>query len=383
MNRPGARIPVPGEPHAFAMEKPHMFLDHPSLQPIRDLMLDPEVTEIMINGPAQVYVERGGVMQLQPLRFRDPQQLELLIGALLQPMGRSVSPSAPFVDFRLPDGSRGNVVIPPLAVDGPVLTIRKFTKTLTKAADLIRAGTLSRNMALLLCAAVKGRANIIFAGATGTGKTTTLAILSRHIPDSERIITIEDTAELQLQQKHVVRLECRRPNVEGKGAVSMADLLRNSLRMRPTRIIVGEVRGDEAVDMIQAISSGHQGCLAVLHASSPLDAVARLEMMMLSRGLLLPLWAIHAQIAAAIDLFVQHEFLTDGTRKITRITECAGVENDRVVLRDLFAYHRRGADASGRETGEWISTGVKPRFLDKLAKMGLTIPPDVFAAGSE
>lgn len=323
-----------------------MFLDHSSLEPIRALMLDPEVTEIMINGPGQVYAERHGVMEPEPIRFRDEHQLELLIGALLQSGGRAVSPSAPYVDFRLPDGSRGNVIVPPLALDGPVVTIRKFTKQLTKVADLIRVGTLSRRMAHLLGAAVKGRANILFSGATGTGKTTTLAILSRYIPETERIITIEDTAELQLQQKHVVRLECRRPNVEGKGAVGMAELFRNSLRMRPTRIIVGEIRGDEAVEMLQAISSGHEGCLAVLHASSPVDAVARLEMMVLARGLMLPLWAIHRQIVSAIDLIVQHEFLSDGARKITRISECTGVEADAIVLRDLFAYRRRGADKS-------------------------------------
>ena len=360
-----------------------MFLDHPALEPIRGLLLDPEVTEIMINGPSRVFVERHGVMEPYPLELGNEQQLQLLIGALLRPTGRSVSASAPYVDFRLPDGSRGNVIISPLAVDGPAVTIRKFTRQLTKAADLIRVGTLSKRMAHLLGAAVKGRANIIFSGATGSGKTTTLQILSRYIPESERIITIEDTAELNLQQQHVVRLECRRANVEGKGGVTLSQLLRNALRMRPTRIIVGEIRGEEAVDMLQAISSGHEGCLAVLHASSPLDAVSRLEMMSLSRGLMLPLWAIHKQIAAAIDLIVQHDQLADGTRKITRITECAGAENDRVVLRDLFAYRRLRADEAGREIGEWISSGGEPQFLRKLQKMGFTIPPEVYAEGSD
>jgi pilus assembly protein CpaF len=328
-------------------------------------------------------VERRGVMEPAPVRFRDAQQLEMLVGALMQVTGRSVSPSAPYVDFRLPDGSRGNIIVPPLAVDGPAVTIRKFTKQLTKAEDLIRVGTLSRRMAHLLGAAVKGRANILFSGATGTGKTTTLGIFSRFIPDTERIITIEDTAELQLQQKHVVRLECRRPNVEGKGAVTMADLFRNSLRMRPTRIIVGEIRGDEAVEMLQAISSGHQGCLAVLHASSPDDAIARLEMMVLSRGLMLPLWAVHKQIVAAVDLIVQHEFLTDGTRKITHISECAAGEGEAIAIRDLFTYRRRGTDEAGHEKGQWISSGSRPRFLGKLEKAGLTIPPEVYAEGTE
>jgi pilus assembly protein CpaF len=360
-----------------------MFLDHPAIEPIRALMDDPEVTEIMINGPEMVFVERRGVMQQAPLKFRDEQQLNLLVAALLQSMGRTVSASSPFVDFRLPDGSRGNVTIPPVALNGPVVTIRRFTKTLTKMSDLIRVGTISKRMAHLLGVAVKGRANIIFAGATGTGKTTTLAILSHYIPENERIITIEDTAELQLQQKHVVRLECRQANIEGKGAITLSHLVRNALRMRPTRIIVGEIRGDEVVDMLQAIASGHQGCLAVLHASSPLDAVSRLELMSLSRGLMLPLWAIHKQIASAIDLIVQHEFLADGTRKITRITELAGVEGDAIVLQDLFAYRRTGADPAGRETGEWVAGGSKPRFLQKCEKMGFTLPPEVYAAGTD
>jgi pilus assembly protein CpaF len=358
-----------------------VFLDHPALEPIRPLMLDSAVTEIMINGPSQVYVERQGLMQPDALVFKDDRQLDLVVAALLQFSGRTVSASQPYVDFRLPDGSRGNVVIPPLALNGAVVTIRKFTKTVTTPADLVRVRTLSKRMAQLLAAAVRGRANIIFSGATGTGKTTALAILSRYIPDTERIITIEDTAELQLPQKHVVRMECRQANVEGKGAITLAHLVRNALRMRPTRIIVGEIRGDEAVDMLQAIASGHQGCLAVLHASTPLDAISRLELMSLSRGLLLPLWAVHRQIAGAIDLIVQHDFAGDGTRKISRITEVAGVEGDHVVLRDLFAYQRRGVDAAGREVGQWVADGGKPRFLTKCEKMGFTLPAEVYAGG--
>ena len=362
---------------------PMNFLEHPAVQVLRPLLEDPEVTEIMINGPSQVYVERHGAMELCALQFESDRQLDLLVAALLQHSGRMVSSSAPYVDFRLSDGSRGNVIIPPLALNGAVMTIRKFTKTITSVADLIRVGTMSKRMAHLMAAAVKGKANIIFCGATGTGKTTTLGVLSQYIPEGERIITIEDTAELQLTQKHVVRLECRKSNIEGKGAITLADLVRNALRMRPTRIIVGEVRGDEAIDMLQAIASGHEGCLAVLHASSPVDAVSRLEMMSLSRGLLLPLWAVHKQIAAAIDLLVQHEFLVDGTRKITRITELAGVEGDHIVLHDLFRYERRGADKAGREIGEWISGGTKPRFLGKCEKMGFTIPPEVWAPESD
>jgi len=359
-----------------------MFLDHPGLAPLRPLLEDGQVTEIMINGPQRAYVERGGRMEPVSLDLTEA-TLDRLIQALLQPSGRSVSASSPYVDFRLPDGSRGNVIIPPLAVDGPAVTIRKFTRSLATVSDLLKAGTLSRRMGHLLAAAVKGRANILFAGATGTGKTTTLNILSRYIPEGERIVTIEDTAELSLQQEHVVRLECRSANIEGKGAVTLADLLRNALRMRPTRILVGEVRGAEALDMLQAIASGHQGCLAVLHASSPLDAVSRLEMMALARGLMLPLWAIHRQIDAAVDLIVQHEIRPDGSRRITHLTQCAGVGEERVLLQDLFTYRRTGSDEAGRERGQWLATGTRPRFLDRLEKQGLTIPEDVYAEGTD
>ena len=279
--------PLPG-----AGDSPLPFYDSPAVRPIRRFLLDPEISEIMINGPERIYVERQGKMELLPLRFRDAEQLEQLVARLLEPTGRSISTTAPYADFRLPDGSRVNVIIPPIALNGAVITIRKFGRQFRKPSDLIAAGALSQRMAYLLGAAVKGKLNVIFSGATGTGKTTALAVLSGHIDESERIITIEDTAELQLQQKHVVSLECRPPNQEGRGTITMAELVRNALRMRPTRIIVGEVRGDEAVDMLQAIATGHEGCLAVLHASSPADAVSRLEMMVLSRGLQMPMWAI-------------------------------------------------------------------------------------------
>ena len=351
-----------------------------ALGPIAGLMADPEVTEIMINGPGQVYVERGGVMELSGVRFASDEELRRLIELVLRPSGRAVSSASPYADFRLADGSRGNVVIPPVAVNGPAVTIRKFTRTLRSVDDLVEAGTLSPQMAMLLAAAVAARANVIFSGATGTGKTTTLGILSRHIPPGERIVLIEDTAELTLQQPHVVSMECRRANLEGKGEVTMAELVRNSLRMRPTRIIVGEIRGAEAVDMLQAISSGHEGCLAVLHASSPVDAISRLEMMLLSRGLMLPLWAVHRQIAGAIDLVVQHDLLIDGTRKITRITELAGVAGDRVKLEDLYVYRRQGADEARREVGRWICSGRRPGFADKCERFGVDLPPESYAA---
>ena len=360
-----------------------MFYDFPAVKPIRHLLIDPEVTEIMINGHSQVFVERNGKMVLDEMKFKNDDQVRMLIDRLVEPTGRSISTATPFVDFRLPDGARANAVIPPVAVSGPTLTIRKFTRTLTQVKHLIERRTLSRRMAELLCAAVRARLNIIFSGAAGTGKTTTLGILSRAIAESERIITIEDTAELDLKGKHVVSLQARPPNAEGKGEIVLSQLLRNALRMRPTRIIMGEIRGDEAVDMLDAIATGHDGCLAVIHASSPLDAVSRLEMMSLSRGLLLPLWAIHKQIASAIDLIVQHELFGDGTRRITHITRVCGVQNEQIVLHNIFEYRRQGRDADGREVGQWMCHGVEADFLTKFEKFGLAIPARVLEVGPE
>ena len=360
-----------------------MFYDFPAIKPIRHLLKDPEITEIMINGHGQVFVERNGKMVLDELKFEDDSQVRALIDRMVEPSGRSITTAAPFVDCRLPDGTRVNVVVPPIAVSGPTVTIRKFTRTLTGVEDLIKRRTLSRRMADLLCASVRARLNIIFSGATGTGKTTTLGILSSSIPESERIITIEDTAELDLQQAHVVSLESRPPNSEGKGEIVLSQLVRNALRMRPTRIIMGEIRGDEALDMLQAIATGHDGCLAVMHASSPLDAVSRLEMMALSRGLMLPLWAIHRQISSAIDLIVQHELFLDGIRRITHITQVCGVEGDRIELRNIFEYSRQGQDPSGRQVGQWMCHGVNADFLPKFDKLGLAVPAEVFNVGPE
>lgn len=349
------------------------FLELPGYAPIRPLMLDPDVTEIMINGARKVFAERRGRMELTPFHFESERQLNNLIELIVQPSGRSVDAARPYVDCRLPDGSRVNVIISPLSVNGPAVTIRKFTQSLKEVQDLVRVGTLSEPMAHLLCAAMRGRLNIIFAGATGTGKTTTLGIFSTKIPDSERIITIEDTAELHLRQANVVTLECRRASVEGTGEVTLEHLFKNSLRMRPTRIIVGEIRGGEAVEMLQSISSGHEGCLVVLHASTPQDAAARLALLVLSRGLHLPLWAIHKQIADAIDLIVQHELLADGSRKITHITEVTGVEDDAVQLRDLFTFEHDGPDETGKVPGRFVASGVEPGFLDKFRKAGVTL----------
>jgi pilus assembly protein CpaF len=373
------------------------LFDHPGIAPIRHLLLDDQVNEIMINGKAQVYVERAGSMQLDPFQLENTRQLEFLIEALLRPSNRTVDAMNPYVDSRLPDGSRVNVIIPPLAIDGAVVTIRKFTRSLNTVADLIEVGAMSDRMARLLYAAILGKLNVVFAGATGTGKTTTLNILASYIPKHERVVTIEDTAELDLDLDHVVRLECRPANVEGEGAVGLGDLLKNALRMRPSRIIVGEVRGDEAVDMLAAISSGHEGCLAVLHASSPRDALSRLEMMVLQRGLNLPLWAIHKQISNAIDLLVQHEFLPDGSRKITRITEVCSKEIDfgdggpagslpeesSIQLRDLFEYRTEDKSPEGKTIGNWHCTGHEPTFLPKLEARQVEIMRNLFDKGMD
>jgi pilus assembly protein CpaF len=360
-----------------------MYYDFPAIKPIRHLLRDPEITEIMINGHGQVFVERNGKMVLDDFQFDDDAQVRGLIDRMVEPTGRSISTAAPFVDCRLPDGTRVNMVVPPISVHGPVVTIRKFTRTLTSIDDLISRRTLSRRMADLLCASVQARLNIVFSGATGTGKTTTLGIVSRSIPESERIITIEDTAELNLQQAHVVSLEARPPNSEGKGEVVLSQLVRNALRMRPTRIIMGEIRGDEALDMLQAIATGHDGCLAVMHASSPRDAISRLEMMALSRGLMLPLWAIHRQISTAIDLIVQHELFLDGVRRITHITQVGRVQDDQIELRNIFEYSRHGRDPSGRQCGQWMCHGVESDFIPKFDKIGLAVPAEVFNVGSE
>ena len=355
------------------------LFDQPGMEPIRSLLEDPEITEIMINGPNQVYVERDGAMELHPTRLRDVDQLAFLIETMINPTQREVNTSQPYVDFSLPDGSRVNVILPPLSLIGPVVTIRKFTKSIRRVDDLIRRGTLDDRMAELLLAAIRGQLNIVFSGSTGSGKTTTLNVLSSYIPSSERIVTIEDTAELMLEQDHVVRLETRLPNAEGRGEVTIGDMFRNSLRMRPDRIIVGEVRSAEAVDMLQAIASGHEGSLVVLHAASPVEVISRLEVMILSAGLQLPLWAVHRQISAALDLIVQQEQLPDGTRKIVDIAEVGDVIEGTVEVRNLFTYDR-SADA-------WRCTGVRPSFLDKLAHRQVTLREEIFApdesAGAE
>jgi pilus assembly protein CpaF len=345
------------------------MLEKPGIAPVRALLLDPEITEIMINGPHVLFVEKNGTMQQLPPVFANLLQVELLVETLLADTGRAVNVRSPFVDFRLPDGSRVNVVVPPIALGGPYVTIRKFTRSLRTLDDLVKRGALAKPMAKLLDAAIKGRLNIVFSGGTGSGKTTLLGLLAAHIPEGERIVVIEDTAELELPQRHVVRMECRPPNMEGSGAVALGDLLRNSLRMRPSRILVGEVRSDEAWEMLHAMTSGHDGCLAVLHASSPQHALQRLEMMVLARGMPLPTWAIQRQLASAVDLVVQHALMPDGTRRITHIAEVgAAAEGGYVEVNDLYVYEQLGADASGALLGRFRCTGRVPRFAARLER---------------
>lgn len=342
-------------------------LDKPGLLPIKPLMEDPSVTEIMINGPYQLFVERHGQMVEQPTVFAQPSQLDLLVDNLLVAAGRAVNTRAPMVDLRMEDGSRVNICVPPASLHGPVVTIRKFTHAVRSLDDLVHHGTLTPRMAQFLTIAVRARLNLLLAGGSGSGKTTTLGILTNQIPHGERVIVIEDTAELDLSLRHCVRLEGRRANAEGAGALSLADLLRNSLRMRPNRILVGEIRGEEAVEMIHAMTSGHDGSMGVLHASSPAHAISRLELMLLAKGLALPLWAIQQQIAASLDLVLQQAVMQDGVRRLTHISEVTSADNGHVVLTPLFEYRLDGYAADGRALGQFVAPGARPVAHRKLA----------------
>ncbi len=348
--------------------------------PLQKLLDDPSITEIMVNGPEMVFVEQHGKLTRSPARFVSEEQLRRVIERIVSRVGRRIDESSPLVDARLLDGSRVNAVIAPIAFNGSSLTIRKFSKDPFKVADLIRFGTLTPEMAELLRACVEARLNIIVSGGTGTGKTTLLNVLSSFIPEGERIVTIEDAAELQLQQEHIVRLESRPANIEGRGEVGIRDLVRNSLRMRPDRIVVGEVRGGESLDMLQAMNTGHDGSLSTVHANSPRDAVARLETLVLMAGMDLPLRAIREQIASAVDVIVQLSRLRDGTRRVTAVTELQGMEGQTVTMQDAFLFdYSAGVDAEGRFLGRPTPTGIRPKFTDKFADHGITLSPRVFA----
>ena len=348
------------------------------LGPLEPLLNDPEITEIMVNGPRQVYVERKGKLELSSTVFKDDLQVMNVINRIVSTVGRHVDESSPMVDARLTDGSRFNAIIPPLALNGPTMTIRKFSKKPLTVNDLIKYGTVSPKMISFLEACVKGKCNIVVSGGTGSGKTTLLNVLSSFIPNNERIVTIEDAAELQLRQNHVVTLESRPPNLEGKGQISIRDLVRNSLRMRPDRIIIGEVRSQETLDMLQAMNTGHSGSLTTAHANSPRELMSRMETMVMMSGMEIPVKAIREQIASAIDIVVQQSRLRDGSRKIVSIAEIVGMEADTVTIQDLFYYKQEGLDLSGKLTGQFLSTGIRPSFAEKLTQNGILVRDDWF-----
>jgi pilus assembly protein CpaF len=350
--------------------------------PIQPLLDDSTVTEVMVNGPNRVYVERKGKLTLTPVKFDDNEHVRRIIDRIILPLGRRVDSDTPLVDARLPDGSRVNAVIPPVAIDGSSITIRKFgTKKLT-VDDLIQFGSMTPQIAEFLKACVVSRLNVVVSGGTGSGKTTLLNVLSGFIPEDERIVTIEDAAELKLHQDHVVRMESKKPNLDGKGEVTIRDLVKNSLRMRPERIVVGECRGGETLDMLQAMNTGHDGSLTTLHANTPRDAISRIETMSLMAGLDFPLKVIREQIASAIELIVQQARLRDGSRKITYITEVIGMEGDTVVLQDIFKFVEEGADKDGKIIGGIRPTGLRPMFTPKLEAAGFRLPPEIFMANS-
>jgi pilus assembly protein CpaF len=358
----------------------YIFEQFTGYGPIQSLLDDPEVTEIMVNGPKKIYVEKRGRLERANVSFEDDSHVLKIIDRIVSPLGRHIDTESPMVDARLPDGSRVNAVVPPCAVDGPSITIRKFRKEKYSIVKLIELGSLTQGMAEFLRACVLGRLNIIISGGTGSGKTTLLNALSGFIPGEERIVTIEDAAELQLQQEHVVRLETKAANVEGHGTVSVRELVRNSLRMRPDRIVVGECRGGEALDMLQAMNTGHDGSLTTIHANSPRDAISRLETLVMMAGMELPLKTVRQQISSALDVIVQVSRLRDGTRRLTAITEVAGMEGDMVTMSDLFKFNQTGMDADGKILGAVKPTGIRPLFGPRLEAAGYKLGAEIFGA---
>jgi len=348
------------------------------LGPLEPLLQDATINDILVNTYRQVYVERAGVLEKTSVVFKDDAHLNHIIDKIVSQVGRRVDESSPMCDARLADGSRVNVIIPPLAVDGPILSIRRFGKIPIASEQLLANRTVTAPIFEALKAAVRAKLNIVISGGTGAGKTTLLNVLSGYISDAERIVTIEDSAELQLQQEHVVRLECRPPNVEGKGAVRQRELVINALRMRPDRIIVGEVRGEETLDMLQAMNTGHDGSLTTIHANSPRDAVARLETMALMSNLNLPEKALRQQIASAIAIIIQISRMSDGTRRITYVTEITGMTGDVVAMQDIFVFEKLGIDVGGRVLGRFKATGVSPKFGERLKKAGIVLPTNIF-----
>jgi pilus assembly protein CpaF len=356
------------------------------LGPVEPFVRDPDVTEIMVNGPGSVYVERSGKLHLTEAVFRSEEDLRRTIEKIVARVGRRIDESSPYVDARLADGSRVNAIIPPLAIHGSALTIRKFAADPYTASDLVGFGTMPTDVSQFLQTCVRGRLNIIVSGGTGAGKTTLLNVLSSFLPEDERIITIEDAAELRLQQPHVVSLEYRPPNIEGRGEVAIRDLVRNALRMRPDRIVVGEVRGGEALDMLQAMNTGHDGSISTIHANSPRDVLSRLETMAMMAGMDLTVRAVREQIAAAIDLIVHLARLQDGSRRVTHVTEIVGMEGDAITLQDLFSFDfSPGLDERGRVLGRLTASGLRPHFVERVAERGVRIPLELFtpAAGKE
>ena len=373
--RKGGKLPTGID--AARLER-EVFDEALRLGPLEDLIADETVTEIMVNGPHQVYVERHGRLELTDLQFTDADSVLAIIERIVSPIGRRIDESQPYVDARLADGSRVNAIIPPLALSGPTITIRKFSKRALTVDDFIRFGTWTHNAAEFMKACVVMRKNIIVAGGTGSGKTTLLNLLSGFIPETERIVTVEDAAELKLVQPHVVRLEARPANIEGRGAITIRDLVRNCLRMRPDRIIVGECRGGEALDMLQAMNTGHDGSLTTVHANSPRDVISRLETMVLMSGMELPSRAIREQIASAVDIIIHESRLSDGSRKVVAISEVTGLEGQQIVMQDIFTFRQTGMDDHGHVIGVFGPTGAVPTFFEQLRSRGLRLDPAMF-----